>query len=390
MTAGSKRRPHGRRIRCPGGYRAYVPDPLPPPIAWSTELATGLSAADRAIGRLAGEGRRLPNPHLLIRPFVRREAVLSSRIEGTQATLGELLASEAGAVVDRSPADLREVGNYVAALEYGVQRLKELPMSLRLVRELHARLMSEVRGNAATPGEFRRSQNWIGAPGCTLEDASFVPPPPELLMECLGAWERFLHDAGMPPLVHAALAHSQFETIHPFLDGNGRVGRLVITLLLISKGVLPSPLLFLSAFFEATRDEYYARLLAVTERGEWEEWLGYFFAGVANQSEDALDRIRRIDDLLVQWRERLARAPSRLPAQALELFAENPFWTVGRMADRLGVAFTTAQRAIDRLEAAGIVTLEGEAKRNRVYRSGAILGVLEGPPPSLGRVARGR
>lgn len=391
MSAAPKRQPHGRRIRCPGGYWAYVPKPLPPRLEWSAGLAGALSAADRAVGRLAGEGRRLPNPHLLIRPFVRREAVLSSRIEGTEATLGELLAAEAGAVVERSPADLREVGNYVVALERGVERLGKLPLSLRLLREVHERLMRGVRGDVATPGEFRRSQNWIGPAGCTLADATFVPPPPDQLMECLGAWEKFLHDDALPPLVHAAFAHSQFEAIHPYLDGNGRVGRLLITLLLIEKGVLPSPLLYLSAFFEATREEYYARLLGVTERGEWEEWLGYFLAGVAQQAQDALGRIQRIDALLVRWREQLAKAPSRLPERAVELFAENPFWTVNKLATRLDVAFTTAQRALDRLEAAGIVALASEAKRNRVYCARVILEILEEPPRiETGRTVPGR
>ena len=377
------RQPHGRRIRCRGGYSAYLPAALPPPIAWDERLAAALSAADRAIGRLAGEGRRLPNPHLLIRPFVRREAVLSSRIEGTQATLGELLAAEAGAAVDRSPADLREVANYVAALEYGVERLRKLPLSLRLVTELHEQLMRGVRGDAATPGEFRRSQNWIGPPGCTLADATYVPPPAEELMGCLGPWESFLHDESLPPLVHAALAHSQFEAIHPFLDGNGRVGRLLITLLFIDKGVLPAPLLYLSAFFEATPDEYYARLLAVTEKGEWEEWLAYFLAGVAQQAEDALGRIERIDGLLQRWRERLARAPSRLPERVIELLVENPFWSVGSLAKRLDVAYTTAQRAVDRLESAGIVTLATQARRNRVYCARAILEMLEESPRAV-------
>jgi Fic family protein len=379
MLAERKRQPHRHRVKCPGGYWAYVPEPLPPRIQWTAEVVSALSAADRAVGRLAGEGRRLPNPHLLIRPFVRREAVLSSRIEGTQATLGELLAAEAGAVVERSPADLREVGNYVVALEYGVERMRSLPLSLRLVRELHERLMRGVRGDSATPGEFRRSQNWIGRAGCTITDAAFVPPPPDRLMGCLSAWEKFLHDDTLPPLVQAALAHSQFEAIHPFLDGNGRVGRLLITLLLIARGVLPSPLLYLSAWFEATRDEYYARLFGVTERGEWEEWLGYFLTGAAGQAEDALGRIRRIDDLLARWREELAKASSRVPEKAIELFVENPYWTVNRLAARLGVAFTTAQRAIDRLEAAGIVALAGPAKRNRVYCAHAILEVLEEP-----------
>jgi Fic family protein len=268
----------------------------------------------------------------------------------------------------------------VVALEYGVLRLRTLPLSLRLVRELHARLMRGIQGDAATPGEFRRSQNWIGSPGSTLADATFVPPPPDRLMECLGAWEKFLHDDRLPPLVHAALVHSQFEAIHPFLDGNGRVGRLLITLLLISKRVLVSPLLYLSAWFEATRSEYYARLLGVTERGEWEEWLDYVLVGTAGQADDAVGRIERIDGLLRDWRTTLARAPSRLPERAIELFTENPYWSVTKLAGRLGVAFTSAQRAIDRLESAGIVALAGKAKRNRVYCARAILRILEEPP----------
>ena len=377
---GRTRQPHGRLINCPGGYLAYLPAPLPPPIIWDGELTATLSSADRAIGRLAGEGRRLPNPHVLMRPFVRKEAVLSSRIEGTQATLGELLAAEAGAIVERSPADLREVGNYVTALEYGLERLSTLPLSLRLVRELHEQLMRDVRGDVATPGEFRRSQNWIGPPGCTLNEATYVPPPPDELMECLGSWEGFLYDHTLPPLIHAALAHSQFEAIHPFLDGNGRVGRLLITLLLVERGVMPSPLLYLSAFFEATREEYYARLLGVTQRGEWEEWLVYFLRGVVLQTGDAVDRIQRIDGLLLDWRQRLANLQSRLPERALDLFAENPFWTVSGLALRLEVAFTTAQRAIERLESVGAVAQIGEGRRNRVYCAESILEVLEGTP----------
>ena len=349
-------------------------------MSWDRPLAVILSEADRAVGRLAGEGRRLPNPHLLIRPFVRKEAVLSSRIEGTQATLGELLAAEAGVAVDRSPEDIREVANYVVALEYGLERLDTLPISLRLVRELHERLMRGVRGDVATPGEFRRSQNWIGPPGCTLNDATYVPPPPTELMACLDTWERFLHEDSVPPLVHAALVHSQFEAIHPFLDGNGRVGRLLITLLLVSRDIIPSPLLYLSAYFEATRDEYYERLLSVTERGEWDEWLTYFLRGVVIQSEDAVDRIQRIDDLFVRWRQELATGRSRFPERVLDLFAENPFWTARSLATRLEVAYTTAQRAVDRLESLGIVSRVGEARRNRVYCAGDILDILEEPP----------
>ncbi len=373
----------GRLVRCPGGYQACVPEPLPPPIAWTAELVAALSSATLAAGKLAGEGRRLPNPHLVIQPFLRREAVLSSRIEGTETTLGELLADEAGGTVERNPTDLREVGNYVSALDYGLNRLATLPLSLRLVRELHERLMRGVRGDAATPGEFRRTQNWIGPPGCALNDATYVPPPPSELMGCLDAWERFLHDDTLPPLVHAALAHAQFEAIHPFLDGNGRVGRLLITLLLVERDVLPTPLLYLSAWFEATRQAYYAHLLAVTREGAWEDWLTYFLRGVTLQSEDALDRIGRINDLHAGWRERLGAGHSTLPARALDLFAGHPFWTASGLAGKLGVSFTTAQRAIARLESAGIVSLAWAAKRNRVYCARAILEILDEPSPTV-------
>ena len=374
-----ERRPHGRTVRGPGGDRAFVPAPLPPAIAWDADLVAVLSRADQVIGRLAGEGGRFLNPHLFIGPFLHREAVLSSRIEGTRTTLEELLAAGAGVLDVSDPADLREVGNYVAALEYGLERLNSLPLSLRLIREIHERLMRGVRGDVATPGEFRRSQNWIGPPGCGLNDATYVPPPVVALMGCLDGLERFLHDKALPPLVHAALVHSQFEAIHPFLDGNGRVGRLLITLLLVERDVLRSPLLYLSAWFESTREEYYAHLLAVTRDGAWESWLVYFLEGVCAQAEDALARIQDIDDLYERWRETLAGVRSGRPEQVLRLFVGNPFRTVGGVAKELDVAYTTARRAIDRLEEAGIVLLVGEARRNRVYCARAMLEVLEAP-----------
>lgn len=380
MTPKFTRGPHGRTIRCPGGYHAFVPAPLPPGIEWSAEIATALSRADRAIGRLAGEGWRFRNPDLLIRPFVRREAVLSSRIEGTQTTLAELLVSGAGATPEAMPADLREVRNYVTALEYGLERLDTLPLSLRLIREIHERLMSDVRGGVATPGEFRRSQNWIGPAGCELGQATYVPPPADELMECLGQLEHFLHGSSLPPLVNAALAHAQFEAIHPFLDGNGRVGRLLITLLLVERNVLPSPLLYLSAYFEATRQQYYAHLLAVTQSGAWEDWLIYFLEGVSTQSADAVARIRRLVDLFDRAREKLTAIRSARLQRALELFVENPFRTVGGLAQEMGVAYTTARRAIRRLEAAGIVSLVADAKRNRVYCADGVLDALRSRP----------
>ena len=336
-----KTRPHvsGRLVQRSEGYEAFIPAPLPPRIELTPRLVRCLSDADRLIGQLAGEGRRLPNPHLLMRPFVKREAVLSSRIEGTQATLGELLAADAGAPVERSPADLREVANYVTALEYGIKRLNTLPLSLRLVKELHEHLMRGVRGDQATPGEFRRSQNWIGPPGCTLLNASYVPPP----------------------------------------AGNGRVGRLLITLFLVERRILPTPLLYLSAFFEATRSAYYDGLAAVTRKASWNPWLEYFLNGVARMSEDALSRAERINGLLVKWREAVA-GRSQTPLALVDLLAENPFCTVGKVSERLGIAYTTAQRAVERLVALNILKQLGDARRDRVYCATRIMSILDEPP----------
>ncbi|HTV81240.1 MAG TPA: Fic family protein [Acidobacteriaceae bacterium] len=362
-----------------GAYSAFVPAPLPPTLDWTPRLVGVLSEADRLIGRLAGEGGRLPNPHVLMRPFVRREAVLSSRIEGTQATLGELLAAEAGAVVQRSPEDLREVGNYVVALEHGISRLSKLPLSVRLLREVHEKLMEGVRGQHATPGLFRKTQNWIGRPGSTPATATFIPPPPGEVEPCLAALERFLHESGLPPLVMIALAHYQFEAIHPFLDGNGRVGRLLITLFLVERKILPTPLLYLSAFFEASRRDYYEGLRRVSERAAWHDWLEYFLQGIARMSEDALSRATRINDLLGEWRAKLAGHSTNTPMRVIDLLAANPFLTITGATKQLELAFTTAQRAIDRLVQSGIVQQISDAKRDRVYCARALLDILEEP-----------
>jgi Fic family protein len=361
------------------GYRAFFPNPLPPDLDWSPSLISKLSLADQMLGRLSGEARRLPNPHIFIRPFIRREAVLSSRIEGTQATLGELLAAEAGAHVERSPDDLREVGNYVAALEHGLRRLEDLPVSLRLVRELHAQLMAGVRGEIATPGEFRRSQNWIGRPGCTLKEASFVPPPPDALLEHLSQWESFIHDTEFPLLITCALMHYQFEAIHPFLDGNGRLGRLLITLLLCERKALPGPFLYLSAFFEASRREYYDHLRAVSNEADWTGWLDYFLNGVIRQSEDALSRAERLNALIEQWQARVAGRSPAATHQLAGMLAGNPFITARKAEESLGVAFNTANKAIALLEEQGILQKVGEAQRGRVYVARALLDLLEEP-----------
>lgn len=370
---------YGKYIQHTTGYKSYVPAPLPPAIDWDLPLINALSAADMFLGRLAGEGGKLPNPHILMRPFIAREAVLSSRIEGTQATLGEILADHAGATVETGTSDLQEVNNYIDALQYGIERLKSFPLSLRLIREIHAKLMTNVRGHHAAPGEFRKIQNWIGVTGCTLATATYIPPSPDQLMDCLGALETFLNDRSLPPLIQIALVHYQFEAIHPFLDGNGRVGRLLIILFLIERQMLPSPLLYLSAFFEATRSEYYELLAAVTKKGAWHDWLIYFLSGVARQSEDALSRASRINVLLDLWREKTAALSTSLPNQLVEQLAANPFLTVKKTAENLKISYTTVQRAIEKLEALAIIREISGSKRNRVYCAEAILVILEEP-----------
>jgi Fic family protein len=371
--------PSGKFIQC-AGYESFMPDALPPEIDWTDRLIRSLSDADRLIGQLSGEGKQLPNPHLLMRPFIKREAVLSSRIEGTQATLGELLANDAGASVNRSADDLKEVGNYVNALDYGIQRLDSFPLSLRLIREIHEKLMAGVRGDFATPGQFRKSQNWIGPGGCTLQNATYIPPSTEILMDCLGELEKFFYSTNVPPLIQAGLLHYQFEAIHPFLDGNGRVGRLLIILFLIDRKVLAAPLLYLSAFFEATRTEYYSRLLAVSQNSEWNSWLEYFLNGIARMSEDALSRAERINLLIDKWREMIAGQKPKILFDAIGLLAENPFWTTKKIAERLSVAFTTAQRAINLLQEKQIIFQIDQAHRDRVFCANAILDILEEPP----------
>ena len=371
--------PAGQIVKSPKGYNAFVPNSLPPQFEWDNAVVNSLSRADFLLGKLAREGSKLPNPHLLMRPFITREAVLSSKIEGTQATLGEILAANAGAHVKQNPDDLQEVQNYIKALDYGLKRLEEFPLSLRLIKEIHEHLMQSVRGFHATPGEFRRSQNWIGSPGCTLNTAKFVPPPLENLMDCLGELEKFLHDRQLPPLIHIALCHYQFEAIHPFLDGNGRVGRLLIMLLLVEQKMLPSPLLYLSAFFEATRDEYYKQLYNVSSKGTWNEWFIYFLNGVAIQSEDVLSRAERINELLNKWKIQVASSSSQVPVDMVQHFAVNPYFTINKIAEELGIAYSTVQRGVRKLEAAGIIKKTNDNKRDKVYCAIEILNILEEP-----------
>jgi Fic family protein len=374
--------PAGRLVRATGGYQAFVPNPLPPLFSWSPDLIAILSEADRALGELAGLGRSLPNPRLLIQPFVRREAVLSSRIEGTRASLSDLYAYEVVQLALFEPlSDVQEVYNYVQALEYGLERLQTLPLSLRLIRGLHARLMARVRGEHRSPGEFRRTQKWIGPPGCTLDTATFVPPPPAEMQKALGVFEEFLHTpSSLPPLVRLGMILYQFETIHPFLDDNGRIGRLLVTLLLCAWDLLPQPFLYLSAYFVAHQQTYYDLLLAVSQRGAWEDWLGFFLRGVTEQARDAVVRAGRLLDLRGRYREqfRAARTAARL-LQLVDLLFARPVLTVREVEATLGVNFSTAQRYVDRLEEPGLLREVTGQARNRVYRADGVLQAIEEP-----------
>jgi Fic family protein len=366
----------GQVIQALGGYTAFVPAPLPPDLVYDRRLVFVLSRADAALSELSGLGRQLPNPHLLIAPYVRREAVLSSRIEGTRASLSDLLLDEAQ--VDRSEdADVREVRNYVDALEHGLERLRNLPLSLRLVRELHERLMQGVRGDRATPGEFRRSQNWIGPAGSTPATAPYVPPPPDRLMESLSNWEQFLHDReGFPDLIQCAILHEQFEAIHPFLDGNGRVGRLLITLFLVERGRLSQPLLYLSDYIEARRQEYYDSLQRVRTEGDWSGWLRFFLVGVEETARAAVRQAGLLMDLREVHRRRLSRKPNAL--RLLDELFVNPYLTAARAMRALGVSDPTARQAIAQLQAEGLLSEITGRHWGRVYLARPILEAIEG------------
>jgi Fic family protein len=378
-----KNSPSGKLVRASGGYWAFVPNALPPVIEWDTELVSWISRADLAVGTLSGLGETLPNPHLLIYPFIRREAVLSSRIEGTQSSLSDLLLFEATRV--EKQRDVKEVQNYVRAMEHGLKRLAELPLSLRFIRELHGILMEGVRGEHATPGEFRQSQNWIGSAGATLSEATFVPPPVTEMQECLGDLEKFLHyETRLPPVVQAALVHYQFETIHPFLDGNGRIGRLLVTLLLCQKNVLSKPLLYLSAFFEKHRQEYYELLLSVSQSGQWRKWIEFFLQAVTEQSDDAVTRSRHLLELLRGYSQ-LAREKHLPPTagQLVELIFMKPVLNAKTAQEFLKVSYPSAQYALTSLEDAGILTEITGRKRDKAYAAKEILKALEGELPTF-------
>jgi len=372
----------GKIIKTERDYWAFVPNPLPPPIVYNKEIVSLLSDADRQLGNLSGVGALLPNPNLLITPYIKREAVCSSKIEGTQASLSDLFYFEAANKEEKQKeakkTDVLEVVNYVKAMNYGIQRLKELPLSLRLIREIHKELMRGVRGEHLTPGEFRRSQNWIGPAGCTLNEAKFVPPPVHEMNDTLGHFEKFLHDRGnFPGLIQCALIHYQFEAIHPFLDGNGRIGRLLITLFLCEREYLVYPMLYVSAFFEKYRSEYYERLLAVSENDEWEDWIKFFLRAVASQSKDAVENSKLILKLLDKYRKLIQKGRASLYALKLldEVFL-NPFVTIPYVAKKLETTYPTAKAAVKRLQEMKILSEVTDKRWGKVFCAKELLDLL--------------
>lgn len=362
----------GRYVGQLRGYRAFIPEPLPPAsLDVSGAMAIALSRADVAVGRLDGAVGTLPHPELFTAMYVRREAVLSSQIEGTQASMDDLLAAEARFSGEQPVGDVNEVINYVAALNEGIERLQTLPLSSRLLREIHARLMRDVRGGHATPGEFRTTQNWIGPAGATLTNAVFVPPPPETVADHVADLERFLHaPSDLALLIRIGLAHAQFETIHPFVDGNGRLGRLLITFLLCENNVLAKPVLYVSLALKKRRQEYYERLQAVRDRGDWEGWLVFFLECVTEVAEDAARTVRSILVLREEHRDAVVAALGARVGKALTLLEglfRDPYLDVNQAAQTLGVSFVNANNIVAEMARLGILREVTGQKRHRLF-----------------------
>ena len=366
----------GRYVRQPQGYKAFIPTPLPPdpPLSMDEKMLSLISRADRALGRLDGSVQTLPDPDLFVFMYVRKEAVFSSQIEGTQSSLDDLLEAEAKILRRRQPSDVGEVLNYVKAMNYGLKRLKNLPVSVRLIKEIHSRLLTKVRGAERLPGELRRTQNWIGAKDVLLTDAAFIPPPPHEAAEALSALEKYIHQKDpLPLLVKIGLIHAQFETIHPFLDGNGRIGRLLITFLLCEGGVLDKPVLYLSHFFRQHREDYYRILQSIRDKGDWESWVVFFLEAVAVVADEATSTARRIVELRENHRRIITSSFGRTAANGLiilEHLFSYPIISVKDIVSKTGLSYTAANTLMTRLVKAEILSeMTGQA-RNRQFRYG--------------------
>lgn len=363
----------GVYIQQPSGYNAFIPSPLPPnpPIQLEGELQTILSEADQALGRLDGSITIIPNPDLFVAMYVRKEAVLSSQIEGTQSSLQNLLEAEAEILSETAPKDVAEVINYVKAMNYGLERLNELPLSVRLIREIHSILLQNVRGRHASPGELRQSQNWIGPEGCTLREAVFVPPPPFYVPQALSDWEKFLHaQIDIPLLIKIGLAHAQFETIHPFLDGNGRLGRLLITFILTEQEMLKKPVLYISYYFKQHKQKYYELLQNIRDTCYWESWLSFFLRGITVVSNEAATTARNILNLRENHRAMITQHLGRMAANAfkvLDYLYIRPIITINDIKEIIKTSYPAANELINRLVNIGIIQEITGFKRNKRY-----------------------
>lgn len=369
----------GRYRRQTLGYDAFIPEPLPPdpPLHWSDDLLLALSEADRALGRLDGMSRSLPNPDLFIAVNVRREALYSSEIEGIHSTLDDLLAVEVSDTARGADVDLAATFNHVQAMNLGLDLVSSAPLSGSLIKAIHRELLQGVRGHERTPGAFRRTQNWIGPEGCTVESAHFVPPPPEEVPDAMADLEDYLRDRMAPPLVVAGLTHAQFETIHPFGDGNGRVGRLLITLYLTERGLLHKPLLYPSLYLKQNRPEYYERLNLVRHRGDWEGWLRFFLDGIRIAADDAARTVVELSALReVHLRLAATENLGRYAVPLLDLLAEQPRLTIRYATAQLGTTPATAARLLDRMSELGVVTEVTGQRRNRIYSYSPFLDIL--------------
>jgi Fic family protein len=364
----------GQYVRQISGYSAFLPTPLPPnpPLKVDDEFLELISHADRALGRLDGSIQTLPDPDLFVFMYIRKEAVFSSQIEGTQSSLDDVLEAEAQVFNPRRPGDVNEVLNYVKALRFGLARLGELPVSVRLIREIHERLLEGTRGMERNPGELRTTQNWIGPAGSILNEATFIPPPPDVVPSALSQLESFLHQNDpMPSLVKIGLAHAQFETIHPFLDGNGRMGRLLITFLLCERKILQQPVLYLSHYFKRHRDRYYNILQNIRDVGDWEEWIKFFLTAVLEVSQEATQTARRIVNLREEHRRIITENFGRTAAnglKVLERLFSHPIISVNDLANQTKISFTAANQLMRRLLEHHILTEITGHTRNRQFR----------------------
>lgn len=377
----------GRYVKQAGDYKAFIPAPLPPnpPLIIDTELISLLSNADRALGRLDGATSILPNPGLFVAMYVRQEAVLSAQIEGTQSTLEEVLQFEIDVKSQDYPRQVKEILNYVNAIYYGIKQLEDFPLGLQLLKDLHSKLLEGVRGSDRTPGEFRKVQNWIGPPGCNIATASFVPPPTTEMHSSLQDLEKFLRDTtSFPILLQCGLVHAQFETIHPFVDGNGRIGRLLIILLLCQRGILQGPLLYLSHYLKRHQSEYYARLTSIRTDGDWEGWLKFFLRGICDVSQAATTTARSILNLREEHRQLIGQklGSSAYGLRLLDLLFEHPIVNVTFVAKHLECAYITASKTVNQLVKLNLLKEITGWQRNRLYRYEPYLNLFSSPEES--------